>query len=160
VLARNRRPAPQILQAHALWPEGPRSPQTGMDFVCQRRSGSAGGRAAVHVTAHFGFRILDFSLVIGISSFVNSMPWPPDIAGELPAPRDEEPSSLRQDIADELGDHLKSSFNRELHFTREESSAKRNVLDRFGDPRHVARQLWFDAMKEKIVSQRLTLVMS
>jgi hypothetical protein len=88
------------------------------------------------------------------------MTWPPDIAGELPAPRDDEPSSLRQDIADELADHLHSSFTRELHRTPEEASAKHNVLDRFGDPRRVARQLWFDAMKEKIVSQRLNLVVS
>ncbi len=85
------------------------------------------------------------------------MPWPPDIAGDLPAPRDDEPDSLRQDIADELADHLQSSFTRELHFTPEESSAKHKVLDRFGDPRRVARQLWFDAMKEKIMSQRVLI---
>jgi hypothetical protein len=85
------------------------------------------------------------------------MKWLPDIAGDLPAPRDDEPSSLRQDIVDELADHLHSSFNRELHFTPEESSAKHNVLDRFGDPRRIARQLWFDAMKEKIVSQRVQI---
>jgi len=88
------------------------------------------------------------------------MPWPPDIADNLPAPRDDEPASLRQDIADELADHLQSSFTRELHFTPEEASAKHNVLDRFGDPRRVARQLWFDAMKEKLMSQRLNLVFS
>lgn len=88
------------------------------------------------------------------------MPWPPEIAGDLPAPRDDEASSLRQDIADELADHLASAFTRELHFTPEESSAKNIVLDRFGDPRRVARQLWFDAMKEKIMSQRLNLVLS
>ena len=88
------------------------------------------------------------------------MPWPPDIAGELPAPRDDEPASLRQDIADELADHLSSAFTRELHFTPEESSAKQNVLDRFGDPRRVARKLWFDAMKETLMSQRLNLVFS
>jgi hypothetical protein len=88
------------------------------------------------------------------------MPWPPDIADELPAPRDDEPSSLRQDIADELADHLQTSFTRELHSTPEESSAKQNVLDRFGDPRRVARTLWFDAMKEKLMSQRLNLLFS
>jgi hypothetical protein len=32
------------------------------------------------------------------------MNWSPEIAGQLPAPRDDEPSSLRQDIADELAD--------------------------------------------------------
>jgi hypothetical protein len=67
---------------------------------------------------------------------------------------------LRRDIADELADHLQSSFTRELHFTPEETAAKQTVLDRFGDPRRVARQLWFDAMKEKIMSQRLHLVLS
>src|SRR5258708_31676212 len=84
------------------------------------------------------------------------MTWP-DLADELPAKRDDEPSSLRQDIADELADHLHSSFVRELHRTPEETSAKQHVLDSFGDPRRVARQLWFDAMKEKIMSQRVTL---
>jgi hypothetical protein len=88
------------------------------------------------------------------------MNWPPETAGDLPAPRDDEPSSLRQDIADELADHLQSSFTRELHFTPEETAAKQSVLDRFGDPRRVARQLWFDAMKEKLMSQRLNLVLS
>ena len=84
------------------------------------------------------------------------MHWP-DLADEMPAPRDDEPSSLRQDIADELADHLHSSFVRELHRTPEETSAKQHVLDRFGDPRRVARQLWFDAMKEKIMSQRVLI---
>src|SRR5579872_7042135 len=88
------------------------------------------------------------------------MNWPPDTADDLPAPRDDEPPSLRQDIADELADHLQQSYTRELHFTPEEKSAKRNVLDRFGDARRIARQLWFDAMKEKIVSQRLNLVLT
>lgn len=88
------------------------------------------------------------------------MNWQQDIADDLPAPRDDEPSSLRQDIADELADHLHSSFVRELHRTPEETSAKQHVLDRFGDPRRVARKLWFDAMKEKILSQRVNLVLS
>ena len=32
----------------------------------------------------------------------------------LPPPRDDEPASLRQDILDELGDHLACAYNREL----------------------------------------------
>lgn len=88
------------------------------------------------------------------------MTWPPDIANELPAPRDDEPASLRRDIADELADHLLSSFTRELHFTPKEPAAREKVLDRFGDPRRIARQLWFDALKEKIMSQRFQLVLS
>ena len=86
--------------------------------------------------------------------------WPDDIANELPAPRDDEPPSLRQDIADELADHLQSSFAGELHRTPDQAQARQHVLDRFGDPRRVARQLWFDAMKEKIMSQRVNVVLS
>ena len=37
------------------------------------------------------------------------------------------------------------------------ADAQRNVLNRFGNPRRIARQLWFDAMKERIMSQRLQL---
>ncbi|MSR60645.1 MAG: hypothetical protein EXS05_23900 [Planctomycetaceae bacterium] len=88
------------------------------------------------------------------------MIWPPDIADDLPVPRDDEPASLRQDIADELADHLNSAFTRELHLTRDEETARSNALDRFGDPRKIARKLWFDALKEKIMSQRLFLVVS
>ena len=86
------------------------------------------------------------------------MHWPPDIADDLPAPRDDEPSSLRQDIADELADHLQCAFTRELHLTRDEQAAQQQALDRFGDPRAVARKLWFDALRENIMSQRLTIV--
>ena len=85
------------------------------------------------------------------------MKWPPEIADELPAPRDDEAPSLRQDIADELADHLQSSFAGELHRTPEETRAKQHVLDRFGDPRRIAGQLWFDAMKEKIMPQRVLI---
>lgn len=86
------------------------------------------------------------------------MPSWPNLADDLPAPRDDEPSSLRQDIADELADHLSSAFNRELHLTRDETTAKEKVLDRFGDPRKIARKLWLDAMQEKLMSQRMTFV--
>lgn len=88
------------------------------------------------------------------------MPWPPDIAEQLPAPRDDEPADLRHDIADELADHLQCAFVRELHATRDEESAKGNVLDRFGNPATIATKLWFDAMWEKIMSQRLNLIVA
>jgi len=88
------------------------------------------------------------------------MHWPPDIADGLPAPRDDEPSSLRQDIADELADHLQCAFTRELHLTRDEQAAQQNTLHRFGDPRAIARKLWFDALREQIMSQRLTLALT
>jgi hypothetical protein len=86
--------------------------------------------------------------------------WPEQIAEGLPAPRDDEPPALRQDIADELSDHLQSALRRELHFERDKGKAKQKVLTRFGNPSRLARRLWFDAMQEKIMSQRLTLLMS
>ncbi len=88
------------------------------------------------------------------------MDWDNDIANQLPAPRDDEPSSLRQDIFDELSDHLQSSLLREQHKTTNETEARQNVLDRFGNPASIAYQLWFDALKEKIMSQRITLIFS
>ena len=86
--------------------------------------------------------------------------WSEQIAEELPAPRDDEPPSLRQDIADELSDHLQSALRRELHVERDKGKAKQKVLTRFGNPSRLARRLGFDAMQEKIMSQRLTLLMS
>jgi hypothetical protein len=86
------------------------------------------------------------------------MDWPPDVADDLPAPRGDEPSSLRQDIVDELADHLQCAFTRELHLTRDEQAAQDVALDRFGDPRAIARKLWFDALRDNIMSQRLTFV--
>jgi len=85
--------------------------------------------------------------------------WLPqdDVLGRLPEPFEEEPESLRQDIADELQDHLLSSLGQELQRTPEEKQAKQNVLNRFGDVRKIARQLWFDWMKGKIMTQRITL---
>ncbi len=88
------------------------------------------------------------------------MDWSEILAGTLPAPRDDEPSSLRQDIADELADHLQSALHRQLLTSPDAERARAKVLDRFGDPQEVARQLWFDALKEKIVSQRVTLALT
>jgi hypothetical protein len=88
------------------------------------------------------------------------MRWVEYVADELPAPRKDEPESLRQDIADELADHLQCALTQELHFTGNEADAKHNVLGRFGNVQAVARQLWLNAMQEKIMSQRLTMLMS
>jgi hypothetical protein len=78
----------------------------------------------------------------------------------LPAPRDDEPPGLREGIVAELADHLACAYHRELHRTGDEELARRNVLARFGDPAQVAYRLWWDAMKEKIMSQRLMLAAS
>jgi hypothetical protein len=75
----------------------------------------------------------------------------------LPAPRDDEPASLRQDIIDELGDHLANVYRRELLSGADSNLARQRVLDRFGDPAALARRLWLDAMKGKIMAQRVLI---
>src|SRR5687768_7007589 len=88
------------------------------------------------------------------------MDWPEDLAGSLPAPHDEQSSSLRQDIVDEIGDHLQAALDRQLRATPNADEARAGVLQRFGDPQQVARQLWFDALKEKLMSQRIMLALT
>ena len=83
------------------------------------------------------------------------MNWPEISIEDFPPRRDDEPSSLRQDIIDELSDHFACALNRELLKNPDEQIAKQRVLSQFGDPIKIARQLWLDAMKEKIMSQRI-----
>lgn len=83
------------------------------------------------------------------------MAWPEISIEDFPPRRDDEPSSLRQDIIDELSDHFACALNRELLKNSDEQLAKQRVLNHFGDPIKIARQLWLDAMKEKIMSQRI-----
>jgi hypothetical protein len=92
------------------------------------------------------------------------------ITADLPAPRDDEPTSLRQDIVDELRDHLECALVRELHNPHSRGcisadqtthdAARHRVLTRFGNPASIARRLWWDALQEKIMSQRLMLAAS
>ena len=83
------------------------------------------------------------------------MAWPESIAESFPEPHDDEPASLRQDIADELADHLQTSLARQIVGTLDEATARERVVERFGDARGLARSLWFDAMREKIMRQRI-----
>jgi putative hemolysin len=69
-----------------------------------------------------------------------------ELSARLPPARDDEPPSLRQDIIDELADHLACAKRREMLTTNDEARAEQRVLDKFGDPREVARKLWFLAM--------------
>lgn len=86
------------------------------------------------------------------------MSWGDHIADAFPPRRDDEPANLRRDIADELADHLDRALRREQFRTADTHAARQNVLNRFGDPKWLARKLWFDAMKEKIMAQRIMLV--
>ena len=83
------------------------------------------------------------------------MAWPDVSIEDFPPQRDDEPASLRQDILDELSDHFVCALNRELLKNSDEQTAKQRVLNQFGDPIKIARQLWLEAMKEKIMSQRI-----
>ncbi|WP_339685589.1 hypothetical protein [Gimesia maris] len=83
------------------------------------------------------------------------MNWPEISIEDFPPERDDEPSSLRQDIIDELSDHFACALNRELLKNPDECLAKQRVIQNFGDPIKIARQLWLDAIKEKIMSQRI-----
>ena len=83
------------------------------------------------------------------------MGWPEVSREDFPPQRDDEPVSLRQDILDELTDHFFCALNRELLKNADERLARERVMNQFGDPVKIARQLWFDAMKERIMSQRM-----
>ena len=85
------------------------------------------------------------------------MDWPDSIGDAFPSQRVDEPKSLREDIVDELSDHLATAMQRELRTTEDENVARRNVLARFGDPAKLARQLWWAAMKEIVMRDRIVL---
>jgi hypothetical protein len=82
---------------------------------------------------------------------------PSDLLADLPDPRDDEPASLRSDIAEELTDHLVCSVRREMVKGADEPTAWERALKRFGDPRQIARKLWWLAMRRRIMNQRLML---
>lgn len=83
---------------------------------------------------------------------------PDDVIADLPSPFEDEPPSVRQDIADELADHLACAYRRELLKTADEETAQQRVLDRFGNPRRIAYQLWFQALWGRIMLNRFTRV--
>lgn len=78
-----------------------------------------------------------------------------DLLADLPEPSDDEPPSLRADIADELADHLQCAFRREVIKDGDAAAAQRRALDRFGDPKQLARRLWRQAMWSRIMRQRI-----
>ncbi len=83
-----------------------------------------------------------------------------EIAADLPPPADDEPASLRQDLLDELADHLACAMARETQLeqvVRQDpgSTAWSRVVARFGDPRAVMFRLWRDAMWERLMMQRV-----
>ncbi len=83
-----------------------------------------------------------------------------DLAAILPRRRDDEPPELRAQIVKELRDHLECAYQRELLRTGDEVQAAQRVEEQFGDARQLARKLWFEAMQEKIMSQRILIGLS
>ncbi len=92
------------------------------------------------------------------------MTTPNEIAANLPPPRDDEPTSLRQDIFDELADHLECALDREQQrqsaFPETSESPRERTLKRFGNPAQIALGLWWDAMWGKIMTQRIVITLS
>jgi hypothetical protein len=78
-----------------------------------------------------------------------------DLLADLPPPDDFEPSSLRDDIRDELQDHLQCAFRREVLRDGDEPAAQARVLNRFGDPKQIARRLWWQAMWSRVMGKKL-----
>jgi hypothetical protein len=85
------------------------------------------------------------------------MELPEDLAAVFPPRRSDEPAGLRQDILDELNDHLTCSYHRELLRGTDPDRARARALERFGDPAAVARRLWLDAMKGRIMAKRFVI---
>ncbi|MHC4181002.1 MAG: hypothetical protein ACYSWU_26180 [Planctomycetota bacterium] len=87
------------------------------------------------------------------------MVWPDALSEGFPEFRDDEPSGLRGNIVDELVDHLDCALTRQQQVTDDETQAWLAVVERFGEPKEVARKLWFYGMKERIMRERITLVL-
>lgn len=84
--------------------------------------------------------------------------WLEPLEEGFPPQRVDEPHDLRTDISDELSDHLEAAIVRESRRSAEQADIWRRVLDRFGDPAEVARKLWLDNMRGRIMRQRTVVL--
>jgi len=85
------------------------------------------------------------------------MDWRDEAARDLPRPSPREPRTLRQDILDEVQDHLLLAAEEERAARKDadDDEIRKSVIERFGNPAAVARRLWWDAMKEVIMRDRI-----
>jgi hypothetical protein len=82
------------------------------------------------------------------------MAWREAAEQALPPQRPSEPGQLRADILDELADHLAMATERErVADGGNEAAVWGRVLDEFGDPKALARRLWWDAMRETVMRE-------
>jgi hypothetical protein len=80
------------------------------------------------------------------------MRWPEAGADPFPFRNRLEPDDLRRDILDELADHLALAAEHEMtRAGQPEDKAWEQALARFGNPDALARRLWWDAMRERIM---------
>jgi len=80
------------------------------------------------------------------------MRWPEAGADPFPFRNRLEPEDLRRDILDELADHLALAAEHEMtRAGRPEDKAWEQALARFGNPDALARRLWWDAMRDRIM---------
>ena len=82
------------------------------------------------------------------------MPWDKDPDRAFPSRHPREPGGLRQDILDEIADHLASAAEREAERgDDDDETVWRRVLERFGNPDAIARRLWWDQMRETVMRE-------
>lgn len=85
------------------------------------------------------------------------MDWFNELTAKLPRRNDAEPPGLREQIVAELRDHLECDFRREMITAGDEATAWQRVKTKFGNPAEVALRLWLDAMKGKLIMQKLSV---
>ncbi len=88
------------------------------------------------------------------------MDWHDEITAKLPPHHDEEPATLREEIIYELRDHLEASFRRELLICVDADLARQRVLENFGNPADIALNLWYEAMKGKLMTNKISLALT
>ena len=88
------------------------------------------------------------------------MGWREELQAVFPQPLPGESPALRDEIIDELADHLECAWNRERISVASDEEARQRVINQFGDLRIVTRQLWWEARKGQFVSQKLALTMT
>jgi hypothetical protein len=84
------------------------------------------------------------------------MRWADDTEEAFPPRHPREPGGLRQDILDEIADHLECAAEREAECGGEndtEDAAWGRVLERFGNPDAIARKLWWDEMRDTVMRE-------
>jgi len=87
------------------------------------------------------------------------MNWSELVNEGFPSPHEREPAELRGDIADELSDHLTCIFEGEQNRNESDEHMSRDrALERFGNPKRIAYRLWWEAMKERIMRDRIILI--